>query len=180
MISRERLHSLAVFVLAVVVHSWTTTLPFQLDDYALLPGIGTELGIDDGAAKDRAQEMLALAEAGDAPPRYLYRPVAWLFWWTLMQLNGSFADPLWFHVAFLFVHGVVAVLLHRILLKLCSPRGALLGAACAAILPGGIQAVSWTAATGDLLATAMMAATPGMPCCGGGAWRATAGFGAWL
>lgn len=158
MISRERLHSLAVFVLAVVVHSWTATLPFQLDDYALLPGIGTELGIDDGAAKDRAQEMLALAEAGDAPPRYLYRPVAWLFWWTLMQLNGSFADPFWFHVGFLLIHGCVAVLLHRILLRLCSPRGALLGAVCAAILPGGIQAVSWTAATGDLLATAWMAA----------------------
>lgn len=154
--SRGLLTAVGLFLVAVVVHAWTATLPFQLDDYALLPGVASELGLESGDTPAEVAEQEAIARAGGAGERYLYRPVSWLLWLGIVKAHGGIADPRWFHAAFLALHGAVVVVVFSILRGFRSPRGAILGALAVAIIPGGIQAVSWTAATGDLIATLLM------------------------
>ncbi len=155
--ARLLLTAFGLFMVAVVVHTWTATLPFQLDDYALLPGASDRWALQDQSAQSVAVDGGAPEAPLNTAERYLYRPVSWGLWWTLIQINGDFADPRLFHATFLFLHGLVVVVVYFILRGLGAVRGAILGALAVAIMPGGIQAVSWTAATGDLIATLLMA-----------------------
>jgi hypothetical protein len=138
------------FAVAVVSHAWVLGLPFQADDYLLVPKAGEFLGLE---SPPPADDPRADAQIGNT---YLFRPAAWFLWWLLVQARGGLADPLVFHAAGLLLHGAAAVLLLRVLVRVFSRGAALAGAVLFAMAPGAAQATSYVAAGGDQLAVLFM------------------------
>jgi hypothetical protein len=137
-------------LIAIVAGSWVLTMPFQHDDYLILPRVGEALGFD---PELRSQDSRSETHIGNF---YLFRPVPWFVWWTLIEVHGGHADPFVFHAVMLAFHALSAFLVWRILRELFDPRAALLGACFFAIAPGAIQATSFIAAGGDLFAVLFM------------------------
>jgi hypothetical protein len=139
-------------LVAVVAASWVLAMPFQADDYLILPNTGALLGIERPPPVD---DPRADAHIGNY---FLFRPVPWFVWWLLIQARGGLADPLVFHAATLIFHAISAFLLWRVLRAILHPAAAQIGACLFALAPGGVQATSYVAAGGDQLAVLLMLA----------------------
>jgi hypothetical protein len=131
-----------VFAVAVLPHVLAVTLPFQLDDYAILPN------------------LLVFVDTGALPPidAYFYRPTAWALWSALLWVGGGIAHAPLFHAVVLASHGLAAWLLFRVLAPAAGRRAAFAAAVAFGVMPGGIQAVTWIAAAGDQLALVLLLA----------------------
>ena len=79
-----------------------------------------------------------------------YWPVVYTSFWLDHKLWGF--NPAGFHTVNVLLHGVVSVLLWRLLARLAVP-GAWLAAAVFALHPTHVEAVAWTIARKDLLAS---------------------------
>ncbi|HYC76596.1 MAG TPA: hypothetical protein VEI02_03110 [Planctomycetota bacterium] len=164
---------LLVLLAATAPYAWTLRLAFQLDDYSVIPGAPYAAGLAsnppalDGAAPTTAAEAAPgaleapvaesdrLSRAADS---YLSRPVASLWWSTLLAIGGGRADPFLFRAGQLLWHAAAAWLLYRLLARLVGDAAAAAAAGWFALHPGAHQAITWIAAGGDLMSTALMLA----------------------
>ncbi len=135
----------AVILLAALGQAWSIPLPFQADDYLILPRVGEALGLEPRPA-------WVQVVGGRMENHYLFRPTTWVLWWCLIRLSDGLASPATFHVVAISLHAFTAWLLYRLLRTRMDAAAAAMGAGLFGILPGGAQAVSWISAQGDQLA----------------------------
>lgn len=129
--------------LAVVAYLWTLRLQFQFDDHWLIL-----------AAPEQLRRLLQVfGDNGPLPAllEHLFQPVVWI-WLTLdAAISGEPLRPTIHHSTSTLVHAVTAMAMFVILRRHVQPFAAFAGAMILAVWPAGAQAVSWTAARGDML-----------------------------
>ncbi len=142
---------LIIAAAAILAHAWCLTLPFQADDYILLRGAPSALGLmappspPPGVAPDLLDNT------------YLFRPVTWILWSGLTWIGGGIAHPVLFHAVSVLLKAVSAVLLLRVLRRTgVSHAAAMVGVLLFATFPGSSQATTWISAQGDQLAVLFM------------------------
>lgn len=138
-----RTDQLLLLAVVGVAWGWAASLPFQLDDHTFL----------------RALHLLSggATEAEQAPSldsSYLFRPVQ-LAWMRVLMWAQSPSNAVVFHLGSLALHAACVMLLHLLLRRWFTRGAALAGAALFAVMPAGGEAITWVAASSDLLSTAL-------------------------
>jgi hypothetical protein len=161
---------LVVFLAATLPHLWTLKLEFAHDDYTVVASAPFVLGATRVAPRPFAAsadpEIAAPKESTAALARqsYLHRPAASAWWCALVELGGGVAKRTIFRTAALLVHGLNAWLLFRFLKRFLPSAAAATGAAWFGFAASAHQAITWVAATGDLLATTLTLAGLALAC----------------
>lgn len=134
---------IAIACLALIAYAWTLALYFQFDDYWL--------GLVSGEQIRRA--MHPFGEHGPLPPllEHLFQPIVWIWLECDAWLSGTPLHAWVYHATSICVHAVTSVALYALLVRHVTRQAALIAAAVFAAWPAGAQAVSWTAARGDML-----------------------------
>jgi hypothetical protein len=140
-----------VVLVALGANAWMLGLEFQYCDYDDIPDVGWMIGAEPAPNGVPWVEAIRLRA-------YSFRPALWAVLWALRGIAGDPVRPIVFHGFFLAAHALASLLLFRILSARLGALAGLVGGALFAILPGGIQAVSWITAGGDQLAVLFMLA----------------------
>jgi len=125
-----------------------------------LPAVHNGLPLDDAyILANPAIDSLRTLPAALASPwwygtNHLYRPLTLGSFAIERALTGG--APLAYHAVNLALHGIVAVLLARLLARFVAPRAALAGALLFALVPGHAEAVATVVGRAELLAAAWM------------------------
>jgi len=156
-----------VGLLAILLHAWALSVPFQMDDGFGIPRAGAMLGLSDWPPFQSPEDD-AMFAASSAPGDFrwdsgwYFRPTMWVAWHGLVLLGGGTAHPWLFHAFQLLVFGLGCTLL-TILLHRGFGRGpALLAGMFMAVSHAAPQATTWASALGDTLAVTFAIAA-GLP-----------------
>ena len=122
---------IALFLAAIIAH---------------LPALGNQLAVDDAyILSNPAIQSLHTLPAAIASPwwfatDHLYRPLTLLSFGVERAIAGS--SVVLPHAVNVVLHGVVAVLLARLLARFVAPTAAVVGALCFAVLPAHAEAIA--------------------------------------
>ncbi|MCA8969552.1 MAG: hypothetical protein KDC95_07210 [Planctomycetes bacterium] len=141
--SPELRSMIAIACMALFAYAWTLALYFQFDDFWL--------GLVSGEQIRRA--MHPFEEHGPLPPllEHLFQPIVWIWLEFDAWLSGTPFRAWVYHATSIGVHAVTSVALYVLLARHVTRHAALIAATVFAVWPAGAQAVSWTAARGDML-----------------------------
>lgn len=148
-----RYSALIVFGAAVLAYSWSVALHFQFDDYWLIPSAGYQLRELGGVLGHPVGLVTGTERHLPFLLQHLFQPVVWLMLVIEKWISGEPLSPFVFHASSILVHAVTAVALLRLFRVWLDLPSAMVGALFFAVDPAASQAVSWTAARGDLLVT---------------------------
>lgn len=160
--------ALLVAGVTVLAQAWMLDLPFQLDDYLLLPD---PLAHFTHVERMREQDV----------PAFMCRMPMWIAWWLVGLVVREPWSPVPFHVFGLALHALAALLLARLVARHApeelARRGAVIAGCLFGAAGGAMQAVSWTAAWSSLIYTlfALGALNLALDARARGTWGGTAG-----
>ncbi len=157
---RGRGAALLILASALLATSWVWTLSFQLDDFMEIAKVPVTFGFQDRRVEFSGEYGPPLGghvEHHDyAQEQPLWRPVVWLALLIPERLQDAPFAALWFRILPVLAHAAAALLLWRLALRWLAPSGALTAALLMALMPAGMQAVSWISACGDVFMTAAL------------------------
>jgi hypothetical protein len=133
-----------VVLIALAAGAWIARLEFQYCDYDDIADVGWMLSIEPAPPDTPAGGLTARS--------YCFRPVHWFLLWGLRELSGARAVPWVFHGFYVAAHALAAWLLHKVVAARTTALAGAVAGGLFALLPGGLQAVSWIAAGADQLA----------------------------
>ena len=140
---RQATAKLSLALLALGAYAWTLALGFQFDDYWLLLAAREQL----------TRAVTPWVDHGPLPAllEHLFQPVLWLWLEVDAWLAGSPLRAWPYHATSVLVHATTSVALFSLLRRHLEARAAFVASAFFAVAAAGAQAVSWTAARGDMV-----------------------------
>lgn len=154
---RGRGAALLILATSLLATAWVWTLEFQLDDFMEIAKVPVTFGFEDRRVEFSGEYGPPLGEGVQhhdyAREQPLWRPVVWLALLIPERWQDAPLAPLWFRILPVLAHAAAALLLWRLALRWLLPAGALTAALLMALMPAGMQAVSWISACGDVFMT---------------------------